>query len=187
MKRSSANMPAVVIARDDTSNTLLLSSMGAGSLEHSEVQRLCILALLTSFSQASVANPDRLIYSLAGKMFYPWSPVPFGGTRTNPGFARYEGRTPAALLKFIVSESLEVYQKYEYREALQFLISAANQVLALQESGAKDEMDELMLKGMKKSGSIEWFGAAVIPRALREGRNAFAQARGVVFTPRQKG
>ncbi|KAJ3229021.1 hypothetical protein HDU81_005705 [Chytriomyces hyalinus] len=157
--------------------------MEAGSLESSEVQRLSILALLTSFSQAQVANLDRLIYSLAGTMFYPWSPVPFGGTRSNPGFARYTGRTPAALLAFIVSESLDVYQKYEYKDALQYLVTAANQVLALQERGAKDEMDELMLKGMKKSGSIEWFGAAVIPRSLRESRNALAEASGVVFTP----
>ncbi|KAI8830663.1 hypothetical protein BJ741DRAFT_619511 [Chytriomyces cf. hyalinus JEL632] len=186
MIRTSKTAPVAVINFSEETKLLSLSTRPAGSLSDQETRNLCISAVRTSFSHSTCINPDRLVYSLAGKMFYPWSPLPFGGTRTSPGFVRYQGTTAASLLEFIVAEALEVYHKYVYRDALDFLTASANEVLALQEAGAKDEVDELVLKGMKKSGRIDWFRAAVVPRSLRENRNLLTKERYVEFTPHQR-
>ncbi|KAI8609179.1 hypothetical protein BC830DRAFT_1151978, partial [Chytriomyces sp. MP71] len=52
------------------------------------------------------AHRDRLLYAVTGLLFNPESPKPFGGTRTQPGYSEYRGKTTDSLLHFIVEGCL---------------------------------------------------------------------------------
>ncbi|KAJ3012119.1 UNVERIFIED_CONTAM: hypothetical protein HDU68_001362, partial [Siphonaria sp. JEL0065] len=121
-----------------------------------------------SLFASTKVNPDRLTYALAGTLFYPWSPKPFGGKkRMKPGFISYQGETAQSLLFYIVSQLLSSTHKRKDLDSILFVVRAINELLELQELGQKDELDERLLKGMKKSGHIQWFGAACIPVYLQ--------------------
>ncbi|KAJ3070456.1 hypothetical protein HDU99_002671, partial [Rhizoclosmatium hyalinum] len=123
-------------------------------------------SLSTSLS-ATKAPLDRLTLAVAGLLFKPTSPAPYGGTKKAPGFLKFKGTSASDLLRFMVSEAVAHYWKFGDKKALGSLVKAANRVLGMQYLGRKDLLDETMLKGMKKSGLIPWVGAARIPAHLR--------------------
>ncbi|KAI9346193.1 hypothetical protein BDR26DRAFT_856013 [Obelidium mucronatum] len=125
-----------------------------------------IQAVLALF-QATKAHPDRLVYALAGKLFHPTSPIPFGGTRSAPGYILYKGTTTDSLITFIITETYRMTWIIMNRIVLDFVSGQINAVLEMQCWGSKDELDELMMKGMKRAGHVEWFGAHYIPPRLR--------------------
>ncbi|KAI9346892.1 hypothetical protein BDR26DRAFT_855314 [Obelidium mucronatum] len=153
-----------------TAPSILSNSVAAEekvSLEAAIVKTTCVIHSLFSSTKA---HPDRLIYALAGTLFYPTSPKPFGGKkRTKPGYITYQGKSAQDLLLYIVKQLLSACYKGRDPdlESITFVMKAINEVLGLQEAKAKDELDERMLKGLKKSGVIEWFGAASIPLPLQ--------------------
>ncbi|KAJ3282159.1 hypothetical protein HDU79_010146 [Rhizoclosmatium sp. JEL0117] len=117
-------------------------------------------------------------------MFHASSPLPYGGPKQTPGYSEFlnSDNSNNQLLDFLVTAAFKAYWKFRGPVALNFLADSVNRVLGLQVAGAKDTLDELLLKGMKKSGQIEWFGPAQIPEHLRhqyQGR----REEGVWFTP----
>lgn len=138
------------------------------------------------FSRTKV-NPARLVYALAGTLFFPWRPLPFGGPPSRPGYVRYTGCTARDLLEWIVAESFDTWRKLNSTDALQVIVANANELLRMQFRGEKDELDEWMMKGRKKSGRIDWFKAAHIPARLRhvdeEGVSGCPNGSAVVFVP----
>ncbi|KAJ3075730.1 hypothetical protein HDU98_007122 [Podochytrium sp. JEL0797] len=135
------------------------------------VPQHCILAqttaLVNSLFSNTKAKPSRFIYALAGYLFDPRAPVPFGGSKSNPGYLAFCGSSTEQLLQFILVEAYHTYWKTHSSKALKLVCSAGNKVLDLHHKGMKDEMDEYLLKGMKKSGHCEWFGAVRVPFTLR--------------------
>ncbi|KAJ3254384.1 hypothetical protein HDU77_004124 [Chytriomyces hyalinus] len=125
---------------------------------------------------------ERCIYILAGFMFWPHSALPFGGPKGNPGFAQFNGETAQDLLRFIVTGAVKKYRHMRGRDALDLVVGSANKVLELQQLGAKDVMDEYMLKGMKKAGHVPFFGASYIPPRLQHVPDKDFQPWGKLFS-----
>ncbi|KAI8608080.1 hypothetical protein BC830DRAFT_1174725 [Chytriomyces sp. MP71] len=125
-----------------------------------------IATLYSIFSNTRV-HPDRLIYALAGSIFKPESPHPFGGSRLSPGYAKFVGSSCRSLLQFIVAGAYDCCERYRDRKVMDLICKNINRVLAMHYQGMKDALDERVLKGMKKAGHIEWSGATGIPRWLR--------------------
>ncbi|KAI9346203.1 hypothetical protein BDR26DRAFT_932059 [Obelidium mucronatum] len=137
--------------------------------------------LHTLFTSTRV-HSDRLIYALAGSLFDSRSPQPFGGTKMNPGFLKYQGTTAAEVLQFIITESYTAYWNEMNVKGIKFVVTSVNRTMDLHYRGMKDEIDELMLKGMKKAGAIEWFGAMLIPKHLCHAYEDEAVSNGIDFT-----
>ncbi|KAI9328376.1 hypothetical protein BDR26DRAFT_873518 [Obelidium mucronatum] len=140
------------------------------------------IAILTCF-QSARCHPHRFIYCLAGRLFFSAAPLPFGGTRKNPGYAEFEGTTPDELLSFIISSAYKLYWNARGRAGLDIIVEVVNLILDWHRQGLKDELDELLLKGMKKSGHIEWFGAAAVPRHLANVFETNVEVACIYFTP----
>ncbi|KAJ3250275.1 hypothetical protein HDU77_006805 [Chytriomyces hyalinus] len=124
------------------------------------------LAIQSFFSNSKV-SPSRLIYITAGLAFDPASPKPFGGPKTHPGYVEYDGTTVASLLEYLVESSFKRYWACRGREALDFVAGCVNRARKLHYAGNADILNELMLKGMKKSGHIPWNALVTIPETLR--------------------
>ncbi|KAJ3075726.1 hypothetical protein HDU98_007118 [Podochytrium sp. JEL0797] len=124
-------------------------------------------AAIAHLFASTQVHRDRLVYALAGKVFTPQSPRPFGGARSKPGYTAFNGLTPQALLQYIVTETYRVYTQTMAKGLLAFLARSVADVMEMQWAGMKDEIDECLLKGMKRAGHCAWFGAVYIPRRLR--------------------
>ncbi|KAI8843949.1 hypothetical protein BJ741DRAFT_260367 [Chytriomyces cf. hyalinus JEL632] len=145
-------------------------------------------AIHSLFSHTKV-SPNRLVYITVGLMFEPASPKPFGGPKIRPGYAEYNGKTVASLVQYIVSASFKWYWACRGRDAIDFLTHNVNKARKLHYDGNADTLNELMLKGMKKAGHIEWNKPARIPDALqhRPEVDPDLDRYSVEFTPRMKG
>ncbi|KAI8607344.1 hypothetical protein BC830DRAFT_151895 [Chytriomyces sp. MP71] len=124
-----------------------------------------IHALHTLFS-ALPGHPQRYTYALAGLLFSPKSPSPFGGPRKAPGYVAFRGPDCAALLQYIIGSTYKVYHITRDARLLEHVCKCVNNVVALQECGFKDLLDEHVLQGMRKAGHVPWLGAARIPELL---------------------
>ncbi|KAJ3384553.1 hypothetical protein HDU80_000906, partial [Chytriomyces hyalinus] len=142
-------------------------------------------AILSFFSNTAVSS-SRLIYITAGLMFDPASPKPFGGPKLQPGYVDYVETTVLSLLQFLVVSSFRWYWACRGRDALDFLARSVNKARKLHLTGNADFLNELMLKGMKKAGHIQWSGPVRIPEFLRHIPEPFSDVGGdgVGFTPR---
>ncbi|KAI9346183.1 hypothetical protein BDR26DRAFT_855987, partial [Obelidium mucronatum] len=100
----------------------------------------------------------------------------------NPGFLKYQGTTAAEVLQFIITESYTAYWNEMNVKGIKFVVTSVNRTMDLHYRGMKDEIDELMLKGMKKAGAIEWFGAMLIPKNLCHAYEDEAVSNGIDFT-----
>ncbi|KAJ3235679.1 hypothetical protein HDU81_000240 [Chytriomyces hyalinus] len=161
------------------------------SICESEKTRASIINKSTSairtFFSISKVSPSRLIYITAGLAFDAASPKPFGGPKTHPGYADFEGATVNSLLHYLVEASFKRYWTYRGREALDFVVRCVNQARELHYAGNADVLNELMLKGMKKAGHIPWNTTSVtIPEALRhrDEKQSDAAISEALFTPR---
>ncbi|KAJ3295665.1 hypothetical protein HDU79_008691 [Rhizoclosmatium sp. JEL0117] len=123
---------------------------------------------------ALLLDSDRLLFAATGKLFSPSSPLPFGGPRTKPGYVNYRGSTTQDLKRYIVSEMYRLYSITRCRKLLKYVATCFHCVLDYQQDGRKDDLDELMLKGMKRSGHIDWSGARYIPEGLQH-RSLYSQ------------
>ncbi|ORY41195.1 hypothetical protein BCR33DRAFT_825963 [Rhizoclosmatium globosum] len=97
---------------------------------------------------ALLLDSDRLLFAATGKLFSPSSPLPFGGPRTKPGYVNYRGSTTQDLKRYIVSEMYRLYSITRCRKLLKYVATCFHCVLDYQQDGRKDDLDELMLKGM---------------------------------------
>ncbi|KAJ3230691.1 hypothetical protein HDU78_008182 [Chytriomyces hyalinus] len=168
----------------------ILSDSLTATICESEKTRASIIknstSAIRSFFSISKVSPNRLIYVTAGLAFDAASPKPFGGPKTHPGYAEFEGTTVASLLHYLVEASFKRYWTYRGREALDFVVRCVNQARELQYAGNADILNELMLKGMKKAGHIPWNALVTIPEALRHRQETRSDAAisEVLFTPR---
>ncbi|ORY53230.1 hypothetical protein BCR33DRAFT_732982 [Rhizoclosmatium globosum] len=92
-----------------------------------------IHAIQSLFSSALPRNthPDRPIYALAGKLFHPGAPAPFGGKKSKPGYTSFTGSAASELLEYIVGEAFAVYRTGKGKEALEAVRNACNDIIAL--------------------------------------------------------
>ncbi|KAI9342839.1 hypothetical protein BDR26DRAFT_858853 [Obelidium mucronatum] len=175
-------LPLVLARKVDTNRLVIMQcSTDAAPLD---ILRESHRNVMVSFGQTKV-HPDRIIYAIAGTLFYPWSPLPFGGPKTCPGYTSFDGSDAMELLKYILTESFQVHWQCKGRESLDFVVGCINEVLTLHYQGDKEELDERMLKGMKKAGHIQWQGQNIIPAYLShidEGTGTSTNST-VEFTP----
>ncbi|KAJ3113320.1 hypothetical protein HDU96_003531 [Phlyctochytrium bullatum] len=118
-------------------------------------------------------NPRRLIYAMTSRVFTPKAVRPLGGR--SPEYLEYDGDTPEDLLEFILAKAIEPprngrgRKKVEAGECLQFVVREMNDVIKLHLRECKDELDNLLLSGMTKTGHIELGNRIIIPEDLRHG------------------
>ncbi|KAI9351978.1 hypothetical protein BDR26DRAFT_850155 [Obelidium mucronatum] len=127
-------------------------------------------------------DSDRLIYALAGILFNSKSPKPFGGPKMKSGFLNYCGTSPSDLLEYIITDAYKEASKSNSTKALKFVVNSVNRLTDLHFRGMKDEVDELMLRGMRKAGHIDWFKAANIPLRLKHFDEDGIEPQGVLFS-----
>ncbi|KAI8607078.1 hypothetical protein BC830DRAFT_1159569 [Chytriomyces sp. MP71] len=129
-------------------------------------------------------NPHRYIYALAGLLFTPKSPPPFGGPRTTPGYVAFRGPNCAALLHYIVTGAYARGGGGDTR-VLSCICRCVNRVVSTHERGCKDLLDECVLQGMRKAGHLPWIGAALVPELLRDVEGSTTSATFVEFSVRR--
>ncbi|KAJ3058633.1 hypothetical protein HDU98_005271, partial [Podochytrium sp. JEL0797] len=156
----------LIISIDPSTNLLATLKIPHESLHKPTISTESQQSILNLFSRAKV-HPDRLIYALAGILFRPESNFPFGGSKTQPGYAKFNGRNAEQLLDFIVTSAYKGFWMMKQEKILVSVVASVNRVLELHFSGEKDMVDELMMRGVKKAGHIDWFGAAFIPEHLK--------------------
>ncbi|KAJ3115356.1 hypothetical protein HDU96_000783 [Phlyctochytrium bullatum] len=104
-------------------------------------------------------HPDRLVFALAGRILQPEAPRPFGGKK-NTGFAEFQGSTGEELMRWIVEKATEPPVSGRGRKraapgaALTHMVLHFNEVLGMHRGGVKDEVDEIVLKGMSRAGIL---------------------------------
>ncbi|KAI8611724.1 hypothetical protein BC830DRAFT_1140060 [Chytriomyces sp. MP71] len=177
-KQRSGKKPLVITKHPSENRTHLAPLSSIPAEAQSDPVQYSIATIKSIFSNTLV-HPDRLIYALAGTLFKPESPFPFGGPRLSPGYTKFSGRTGQSLLHFIVAGADECYNKYRDPQAMELVSNSIGRLMSMHYQGMKDALDERVLKGMKKAGHIEWFGAANLPQELQHvdeirGRNATA-------------
>ncbi|KAJ3246526.1 hypothetical protein HDU78_006746 [Chytriomyces hyalinus] len=182
------------LTHDVPSNSLVVTAFNSSSTSTSPAMNQATIlnesssAIHSLFSHTKV-SPNRLVYITVGLMFEPASPKPFGGPKIRPGYTEYNGTTVASLVQYIVSASFKWYWACRGRDAIDFLTRNVNKARSLHYDGDADTLNELMLKGMKKAGHIEWNKPARIPDALqhRPEVEPDLDRYSVEFTPRMKG
>ncbi|KAI9347732.1 hypothetical protein BDR26DRAFT_854674 [Obelidium mucronatum] len=189
--------PKPILIHHNTETHKLCLIEGPANLHQSFVLAMSTSAIQTFLKAAAAVHPHRLIYCTAGIVFDPSSPVPFGGSRVNPGYTAFEGSSCDTLLEYLVSSAYTVFWNRYGQGTLEFLVDKLNQVVEFHghlstDSGTarrnKGMMDELMLQGMKRAGHIPWRKAVMIPQDLSDMRGDFEGeecVEGVYFTPRR--
>ncbi|KAI8846767.1 hypothetical protein BC829DRAFT_418905 [Chytridium lagenaria] len=117
------------------------------------------------------------MYALAGKVFSITSPPPFSGSKRHPGYLDFNGPSASDIIKWIVEKifdrleqgsinSSERKSKRTKKEVdvLEFVVKSFNEVV--KETG-KDWMDDLVLRGLTRTGHYLVQGRAIIPKYLR--------------------
>ncbi|KAJ3213964.1 hypothetical protein HDU67_002272 [Dinochytrium kinnereticum] len=126
-------------------------------------------------NRSPTIHRDRILYAFASKVFDPKLPRPFGGKR-NPGFLRFEGDNTDDLLNFIFNEVLQSQPHSRGKgkvcgaELLKLVIAGFNIVLRLHHGNSKDELDDSVMRGMRRSKlEADPVGKRyVLPRHLRD-------------------
>ncbi|KAI9330845.1 hypothetical protein BDR26DRAFT_871000 [Obelidium mucronatum] len=114
-----------------------------------------------------------------------------GGTKRQPGYRIYDGKTPSDLLTYIVTSLVNELIQDNTSKALQFVADSVNRILELQYNREKDLLDDLFMKGMQKSGHIGWTAVGKIPEHLRHANESLevginSRPQSIVeFTPRR--
>jgi hypothetical protein len=181
-----SHLLAVLLVSQTPTSSLEISSLPKTGAAISRAKILCISASTISHCfRKTKAHPDRILYAATGLLFAPHSPLPFGGSKSAPGYISFRGTTPADLLTYVLASAYSSYWAFRGTDALAAVVKAMNRALDLHYQGRKYELDELMLRGMKTSGHIKWHCAAYIPFGLEhfvETDNTFYPSV-VEFTP----
>ncbi|KAI8850179.1 hypothetical protein BC829DRAFT_432092 [Chytridium lagenaria] len=119
-------------------------------------------------------QPHRMIYAMAGRVFVVTAPKPIGG-KPSPGFKKFRGETPEELASWILDKAVEPplsgrgRKKVPPGTILRFIIGQINELLRMKKDGEKDAFDDVVLKGMFRSGHLpETGGKIVLPEYLRD-------------------
>ncbi|KAJ3115350.1 hypothetical protein HDU96_000777 [Phlyctochytrium bullatum] len=140
----------------------------------------CRSTMFAAATHCRAGHVDRFIYALVGRAFVVTAPRPIGGKR-EPGFRDFDGESADDalhwLLKIAVAPPLtgRGRKKQPPGEILRWLIDEFNSILVLGKKGspavrdltAKDEMDNLVLRGMAQAGHLPNTNRIVLPEYLR--------------------
>ncbi|KAI8607719.1 hypothetical protein BC830DRAFT_1157970 [Chytriomyces sp. MP71] len=174
------SLQPVALAKHPTEPKLVLNPCDR-SLSSQTIIRATIADIRQVLATLSI-HSDRIIYALAGLIFTPKSPTPYGGPKLKPGYVLYKGNTPSSLLSWIVTQAYNQYWTTLDPAILPFLVQSFQRVVELVTRGERDSINEVMMKGLKKAGHIAWNGAAYLPPHLREGHRR-ARFGAVEFSP----
>ncbi|KAI8828842.1 hypothetical protein BC829DRAFT_424119 [Chytridium lagenaria] len=131
------------------------------------------LQVMTTALSTTRVHPDRMIYAFLSKVFIVNAPRPIGGKR-KPGFLSFEGDNAGDALVWVLGKALLPPEEQAQRRrpgpgaVLEFLVQMANETLDMLEKGTKDEMDDAVLKGMRRCGHLAVEGRIVLPQHLRD-------------------
>ncbi|KAJ3193799.1 hypothetical protein HK101_004063 [Irineochytrium annulatum] len=159
-----------------------------GSSPHA-VQALDVVSRALSHLLATHGNPcrrDRLTYALAGQVFALKAPHPFGGPKKEAGFLRFDGHTADDLLEFVVDGMFtrppakqkrkkppkvsgidDVSEHAMLPPSFAFVVACLNDIVDIFLSDEKDEMDQLVVRGMVRANHLAEEGRICIPKELR--------------------
>ncbi|KAI8615785.1 hypothetical protein BC830DRAFT_1168311 [Chytriomyces sp. MP71] len=175
---------SLVFRHETTTNQIVLAVIASTSSSETIISESC--SVIKAFFSQTFVSYKRLLYIATGSVFRADSPLPFGGLRTRPGYAEYNGASTGSLLRHIVSAAFKWYWGCRGAEALHFVAASVNQTLQLHRDQNIDILDELMLRGMKSAGHIDCMKAARVPFELRHKSDDRRDRRtAVVFTPRR--
>ncbi|KAI8622082.1 hypothetical protein BC830DRAFT_1090708 [Chytriomyces sp. MP71] len=160
---------ALILALSDSKKRVTVGSNRL-DLKPSEVLQQSFYVLSQLLGSIDETHRDRQIYALAGVLFCATKPLPFGGSKSKPGYAKYKGKGATTLLQFIISEAFSAAWAFKGRDAIDAVVRAANSVVEVHCAGHKDTIDELLLRGLRKAGHIKWAGEWHVPEALRDRR-----------------
>ncbi|KAJ3105888.1 hypothetical protein HDU97_007387 [Phlyctochytrium planicorne] len=135
----------------------------------------CFKVFFEAFDDCKPCHRDRLIYAFTSQVFTVKSPRPIGGNR-KPGFLEFCGEDTADIMDYILDHALEPPPKPGKKGWLgaggliKFVVNCCNVVLRCHHQGldAKDQMDDHVLRGMRRSGHLQIQGRIVIPAYLRD-------------------
>ncbi|KAJ3143920.1 hypothetical protein HK101_002947 [Irineochytrium annulatum] len=157
-------------------------------------QALDVVNRALSHLLATYNNPckrDRLAYALAGQVFKLKAPHPFGGQKKDAGFLHFDGHNVDDVLSFIVSGMFATSPAKARKKkkpsakpkpsaaggidadatplppSFAFVIACLNDVIDIFLSDEKDEMDQLVVRGMVRAGHLSEEGRIWLPRNVR--------------------
>ncbi|KAI8618477.1 hypothetical protein BC830DRAFT_1166181 [Chytriomyces sp. MP71] len=177
---------SLVLRHDPSRNRVVIAAGNPAASEESILADSCN-AIISYFSQATV-SPNRLLYIAISRIFDPQAPLPFGGKKSRPGYAEYNGWSAHSLLEYTMTMCFKWYWGCRGPGTLQFSVESVNMALVLHRERDRDYLNELTLKGMKRAGHIEWGKAAMLPLALQhisDNNVESAVVPEVLFTPRR--
>ncbi|KAI8622115.1 hypothetical protein BC830DRAFT_1076690 [Chytriomyces sp. MP71] len=135
----------------------------APGTSHIQIIQQSHWAIISALSQTKV-NKDRLVYAVIGMLLTSQAPAPFGGMQN--AFASLQFSTASEFLSEIVTRGFRHYWVRKDRKIIKCIVSYANKALHFQAVGLKDQLDELMMKGMKRCGHLKFQGLVMIPMRL---------------------
>ncbi|KAJ3198627.1 hypothetical protein HDU67_003484, partial [Dinochytrium kinnereticum] len=152
--------PAVIIHYDGTQQSVTIHAPSAEQARWSkgELEKHCEIIFRTAISHHQ-SHPDRLVYGIAGKVFHKDASRPIGGKK-RPGYVEFSGETAGSLLRWIIKKATNPPDSGRGRrraapgETLRFVVGHFNEILRLQRNRCKDELDELVLRGLSKAGHL---------------------------------
>ncbi|KAI8616878.1 hypothetical protein BC830DRAFT_164343 [Chytriomyces sp. MP71] len=174
---------SLILCHERSLNKVIVIAGNPAASEQSILADSCNV-IMSYFSQDKVSS-NRLLYIAISRVFDPQAPLPFGGKKSKPGYAEYSGRNAYSLLEYTISMCFKWYWGCRGPGALQFVVDSVNHALEWHRERDRDFLNELMLKGMKRAGHIEWSKASYVPPALRQEGERDNDVRAVFFTPRR--
>jgi hypothetical protein len=97
------------------------------------------------------------LYALVGLLFNQKNPFPFGGDKKNPGYLKYNGSNTAELLYFISYGAAGSLWQTNSDRAFDVLCKNLGEIRRIHLKGEemKDPYDDLVLKGLLRSGHLK--------------------------------
>ncbi|ORY53281.1 hypothetical protein BCR33DRAFT_733019 [Rhizoclosmatium globosum] len=98
----------IFLTRQDQTNKIIFTET---TTQYATSPQDCFQKSHTSLStslSATKAPLDRLTLAVAGLLFKPTSPPPYGGTKKAPGFLKFKGSSASDLLRFMVLRLLGI-------------------------------------------------------------------------------
>ncbi|KAJ3098574.1 hypothetical protein HDU97_003919 [Phlyctochytrium planicorne] len=167
--------PAMVPAYSVEQGIIVLNTPAHDQLQWTKrrLRKECWSVIVQAGEHVDIQE-DRMIYALAGKVFILSAPKPLGG-KPSPGFKKFRGETAAELMTWMLDHAVEPplsgrgRKKIAPGTILKFIIDQANEVFQLKRSQEKDLLDDIVLRGMCRSGHLpDTGGRIIIPRYLRD-------------------
>ncbi|KAJ3126035.1 hypothetical protein HK100_010468 [Physocladia obscura] len=174
----------ISIVRDPVNNRIAIAPCSIETCANDLYSNTKKDILVCLNSAADIVHRDLLIYRIAGILFCHTAPEPFGGAKSHPGYWAYNGSTTRELLEFIVTVSYQSYWEWKGRFGIDAVVKSVNHALDLHDliGRNKNETDELVLRGMNRSGAVKLYA---IPLHLQYSGEIPGEITAVYFNARE--